>query len=172
MQVLSKFDPALDSVYGGGSTETTTTTNTNTCNGPTKTISINFGPVGIAYTNCKAPAAPSTPASGGENNPFFRSQPPAPTPPAAAPYTPAPPKSPGPPAVKTSYHTAPGNSEDEWDDIEEKEEGDSSEDELRLAKQRGRYEEDDVVPAASVVTVPTDTGADPGGVFPLRGCHG
>ena len=64
MQVLSKFDPALDSVYGGGSTETTTTTNTNTCNGPTKTISINFGPVGIAYTNCKAPAAPSTPASG------------------------------------------------------------------------------------------------------------
>ncbi len=42
---------------------------------------------------------------------------------------------------------------------------DSSEDELRLAKQRGRYEEDDVVPAASVVTVPTDTGADPGGVM-------
>jgi len=42
---------------------------------------------------------------------------------------------------------------------------DSSEDEPRLAKQCGRYEKDEVFPAASVVTVPTDTGADPGGVM-------
>jgi hypothetical protein len=44
---------------------------------------------------------------------------------------PAPPtsKSPAPPVVKTSYHTAPGDSEDEWG--QEKDEGDdSSEDEL------------------------------------------
>ena len=42
---------------------------------------------------------------------------------------------------------------------------DSSEDEPRLTKQCGRYEKDEVFPAASVVTVPTDTGADPGGVM-------
>lgn len=98
-----------------------------------------------------SPAAPTSPPTNGGNNPFFRSQP-APTPfamnndtiapptppisnpPPAPPVPPAPPppppsKSPAPPVVKTSYHTAPGDSEDEWG--QEKDEGDdSSEDEL------------------------------------------
>ena len=64
--------------------------------------------------------------------------PPPPPPPPPAPTAPTPPtvptvppasKSPAPPIVKTSYHTAPGDSEDEWG--QEKDEGDdSSEDEL------------------------------------------
>lgn len=90
-------------------------------------------------------AAPSPQANGG-NNPFFRSQPVAhpvalnndttPLPPAPTSSIPMPPqvsKSPAPPVVKTSYHTAPGDSEDEWG--QEKDEGDdSSEDELNSSR--------------------------------------
>lgn len=64
-----------------------------------------------------APTSPTAPIA-----------PPAPTVPTAPPPPPTP-KSPAPPIVKTSYHTAPGDSEDEWG--QEKDEGDdSSEDEL------------------------------------------
>ncbi|OCH86200.1 hypothetical protein OBBRIDRAFT_797422 [Obba rivulosa] len=99
-------------------------------------------------------ASPSS--ANGSTNPFFKSQPtspeaaqtplapPAPAPPAPlappAPPAPAPPtrtssvpppsKSPAPAAIKTTYHTAPGESEDDWDEIEEKEVDESSEDEL------------------------------------------
>jgi hypothetical protein len=64
--------------------------------------------------------------------------PPAPTAPPAptvATLPPGPPasKSPAPPIVKTSYHTAPSDSEDEWG--QEKDEGnDSSEDELNASR--------------------------------------
>ena len=93
-----------------------------------------------------SPAAPTSPPSNDGNNPFFKAQPtptpfttnnddiitpptlPIPNPPLAPPPPPAS-KSPAPPVVKTSYHTAPGDSEDEWG--QEKDEGDdSSEDEL------------------------------------------
>ncbi|KAI0333129.1 hypothetical protein GY45DRAFT_1320068 [Cubamyces sp. BRFM 1775] len=87
-----------------------------------------------------AAASPAIPANG-STNPFFKNQvaspptaPPAPAPPAAAapppPPPPAPSKSPAPPTVKTSYHTAPGDSEDDWEDIQEKDDDDSSDDEL------------------------------------------
>ncbi len=71
-------------------------------------------------------------AANGSTNPFFKGQ--VGSPPAApaaplSPSVPPPSKSPAPPAVKASYHTAP-ESEDEWDDVQEKDEGDSSEDEL------------------------------------------
>ncbi|KAL6308638.1 hypothetical protein BKA93DRAFT_822360 [Sparassis latifolia] len=90
-------------------------------------------------------STPSAPAANGNTNPFFKSQVSAsPVPPStpATPRTPAPPptprapsipppsKSPAPAAIKTTYHTAPGESEDEWDEIQEKEVDDSSEDEL------------------------------------------
>lgn len=62
----------------------------------------------------------STPAAtNGSSNPFFLNT----TPP------PAPPKSPG-PSVKTTYNTAGGDSEDDWDDVMENEENDSSDEEL------------------------------------------
>jgi len=63
MEYLSKADPALDHVYGGGDTGTTTTANTNTCNGAIVTVKIDVGPVGISYTKC-TPVAPSGGASG------------------------------------------------------------------------------------------------------------
>ncbi|KAH9053752.1 hypothetical protein EDB87DRAFT_1650194 [Lactarius vividus] len=90
-------------------------------------------------------APPAPPAANGGNNPFFRSQPA--TPPTTAPTIaipappPAPPafvpppvsKSPAPPVVKTSYHTAPGDSDDEWGQ-EKDVEDDSSEDELNSSR--------------------------------------
>ena len=63
------------------------------------------------------PTAPSAPPA-----------PPAPTLPTVPPAPPAS-KSPAPPIVKTSYHTAPGDSDDEWGQ-EKDEDDDSSEDEL------------------------------------------
>ncbi|RQP24294.1 hypothetical protein DZC73_13390 [Albitalea terrae] len=63
MEYLSKADPALDHVYGGGeTTTTTTTTNTNTCNGTIVTVKIDIGPFGASYTKC-TPVAPSGGAS-------------------------------------------------------------------------------------------------------------
>jgi len=93
-----------------------------------------------------SPAAPSPPSTNGGNNPFFRPQPVAspvaphndttPLPTVPAPPIPNPPpasKSPAPPVIKTSYHTAPGDSEDEWG--QEKDEGDdSSEDEVNSSR--------------------------------------
>jgi hypothetical protein len=96
-----------------------------------------------------SPAAPTSPPTNDGNNPFFRSQPtptpftpnnndtiplpnpPIPNPPPAPPAPSAPPasKSPAPPVVKTSYHTAPGDSEDEWGQEKDEDDG-SSEDEL------------------------------------------
>ncbi|THH31859.1 hypothetical protein EUX98_g2302 [Antrodiella citrinella] len=72
------------------------------------------------------PAAASPSSANGSTNPFFKGQPPA----AATPIVPPPTKSPAPPAVKTAYHTAPADSEDDWDDIKEAEDDDDSEDEL------------------------------------------
>jgi actin cytoskeleton-regulatory complex protein PAN1 len=83
-----------------------------------------------------------SPSATDNNNTIAPPAPPIPSPPPAPPaptaplapivptVPPAPPasKSPAPPIVKTSYHTAPGDSEDEWG--QEKDEGDSSEDEL------------------------------------------
>ncbi|KAH9890504.1 hypothetical protein C8Q73DRAFT_651881 [Cubamyces lactineus] len=91
-----------------------------------------------------AAASPAIPANG-STNPFFKNQaaspptaPPAPAPPAAvAPPPPPPPgpsKSPAPPTVKTSYNTAPGDSEDDWEDIQEKDDDDSSDDELSSSR--------------------------------------
>jgi len=92
-------------------------------------------------------AVPSPPVTNGGNNPFFRSQPAAPpfvrvrndtTPLSTVPTPPIPnpppaSKSPAPPIVKTSYHTAPGDSEDEW--AQEKDDGDdSSDDELNSSR--------------------------------------
>ncbi|OBZ75962.1 Actin cytoskeleton-regulatory complex protein pan1 [Grifola frondosa] len=71
--------------------------------------------------------SPATPSASGSTNPFFKSQA---APPASSPSIPPPSKSPAPAAVKTTYHTAPGESEDEWDDVKEKDDDDSSEDEL------------------------------------------
>ncbi|KAI0085934.1 hypothetical protein BDY19DRAFT_963763 [Irpex rosettiformis] len=78
--------------------------------------------------------SPSTPANG-STNPFFKPTSPPSAPVAVPPIVPPPPsiprstKSPAPPAVKTHYNTAPQD-ESDWDDVEEKEEEDSSEDEL------------------------------------------
>ncbi|KAG1741757.1 uncharacterized protein EDB91DRAFT_313156 [Suillus paluster] len=78
-------------------------------------------------------SATSTPAASthGSGNPFFLNQPaPPPTAPATPPVAPAPPKSPGPPSSKTTYNTAGGDSEDDWDDVMENEANDSSDEEL------------------------------------------
>ncbi|TCD66409.1 hypothetical protein EIP91_001400 [Steccherinum ochraceum] len=79
-----------------------------------------------------SPAATvSTPTANGSTNPFFKNQAPAAvTPPVRTSSIPPPSKSPAPPAVKTSYHTAPADSEDDWDEIKEKDDDDDSEDEL------------------------------------------
>ncbi|KAL4254402.1 Actin cytoskeleton-regulatory complex protein PAN1 [Abortiporus biennis] len=98
-----------------------------------------------------APSA-STPAAhpNGSTNPFFKPAnaaaapppappaPPAPAPPAPvrAPSVPPPSKSPTPAAVKTFYQTAPGESDDEWDDIHEKEDDDSSDDEVDSSRDK------------------------------------
>ncbi|KAG1749461.1 hypothetical protein EDB19DRAFT_1680127 [Suillus lakei] len=76
-------------------------------------------------------SAASTPtAANGSSNPFFLNKPaPPPTAPALPPTAPAPPKSPG-PSGKTTYNTAGGDSEDDWDDVMENEENDSSDEEL------------------------------------------
>jgi actin cytoskeleton-regulatory complex protein PAN1 len=72
----------------------------------------------------QSPAPPSVPAANGGTNPFFKNQ-------AASPLgVSPPPKSSTPVPVKTIYHTAPTVSDDEWDEVVEKEEGDSSEDEF------------------------------------------
>ncbi|KAI0933423.1 hypothetical protein AcV5_005570 [Taiwanofungus camphoratus] len=97
----------------------------------------------------QTPSTGTTPSSAsaanGGTNPFFK--PPAASPsmsPPAAPAAPAPPapsappvsvipppsKSPAPPAIKATYHTAPGESDEEWDEIQERDADDSSEDEL------------------------------------------
>jgi hypothetical protein len=54
--------------------------------------------------------------------------------PRSGPAAPAPPKSPTPVVVNTDYHTAPGDSDDEWDHIDEKVEDDSSDDEIRNSR--------------------------------------
>jgi hypothetical protein len=75
------------------------------------------------------PSADSPSSAPESKNPFpipFK----APTPPSV----PTPSKSPTPSAVKTSYQTAPGDSDDEWDRIEEKDEDDSSDDEFRTSR--------------------------------------
>ncbi|KAH0830093.1 hypothetical protein J3R83DRAFT_1428 [Lanmaoa asiatica] len=67
------------------------------------------------------PATPPTNTTNGSSNPFFRAQ-------TEPPVAPPPTKSPGiPPPVKTTYHMAPKDSDDEWDDVMEKEEEDSDE---------------------------------------------
>ncbi|EKM56122.1 uncharacterized protein PHACADRAFT_209619 [Phanerochaete carnosa HHB-10118-sp] len=81
---------------------------------------------------------PVAAAANGGANPFFKPQSTLTSPSVASSASPAPPapsypppsKSPAPPAVKTSYHTAPADSEDDWDVVQEKEDDDSSEDEL------------------------------------------
>ncbi|KAI9069473.1 hypothetical protein FKP32DRAFT_1617176 [Trametes sanguinea] len=90
----------------------------------------------------------------GSTNPFFKSQAasspaaplaeapaaPAPPPPPAPPasFAPPPSKSPAPPSVKTTYHTAPGDSDDDWGDIKEKDTDDSddSDDELSASRDK------------------------------------
>ena len=57
------------------------------------------------------PSTPPTAIANGSSNPFFRPQ-----------TIPSP--------VKTTYHTAPKDSDDDWDDVMEKEEDDSSDEEL------------------------------------------
>ncbi|KAI0294656.1 hypothetical protein B0F90DRAFT_1755296 [Multifurca ochricompacta] len=107
-------------------------------------------PFNRLLSNNGPPPAATPPGTNDGKNPFFRSQPvlpaPAPTnvtsPPALEPVLPPASKSPAPPVVKTSYHTAPGDSEDEWGQERDGDE-DSSEDELdssrdtrdRLARQ-------------------------------------
>ncbi|KAG6334877.1 hypothetical protein ID866_4218 [Astraeus odoratus] len=72
-----------------------------------------------------SPLPSATPAGGSSSNPFFRSQT------APLPSAPTPPKSPGiPPPVKITYHTVPSGSDDDWDDVVEKEGEDSSDEEL------------------------------------------
>ena len=79
--------------------------------------------------------APASPAPAPSAPPPLA--PPAPAPPApfraktAPPAVPPPSKSPGiPPPTKTVYHTAPKDSDDDWDDVTEKEDDDSSDEEL------------------------------------------
>ncbi|KIK82034.1 hypothetical protein PAXRUDRAFT_832446, partial [Paxillus rubicundulus Ve08.2h10] len=69
-------------------------------------------------------ATPSSQLGTANGNPFFRSQ-------TASPTAPPPPTSPGiPPPFKTTYHTAPKDSDDEWDNVIEKEDDDSSDEEV------------------------------------------
>ncbi|KAH9842454.1 uncharacterized protein C8Q71DRAFT_732931 [Rhodofomes roseus] len=82
-------------------------------------------------------ATPTPPAANGSTNPFFKSQaasplaePPVTAPPPRAPSVPPSSKSPAPPAVKTSYHTAPADDDEDWDEIQEKDDEDSSDDEI------------------------------------------
>jgi hypothetical protein len=118
-----------------------------------------------------SPAAPPTPPTDDGNNPFFRPQPVAPVvapKDERAPPSPNPPavsKSPAPPAVKTSYHTAPGDSEDEWG--QEKDEGDdSSEDELDSSRDTrdklARQLFSSILPPASVPPRPQSAAAGAG----------
>ena len=69
-------------------------------------------------------SAEVTPSTNETKNPFPRSNP----------VPPPPPKSPTPAAVKTPYHTAPGDSDDDWEPIDEKIEDDSSDDEIRSSR--------------------------------------
>ncbi|KAH8977407.1 hypothetical protein EDB86DRAFT_3237574 [Lactarius hatsudake] len=65
------------------------------------------------------PAPPAPPAANGGNNPFFRSQSavqPTTAPTITIPPPPPAPPAPAPPVVKTSYHTAPGDSDDDSED--------------------------------------------------------
>ncbi|KAI0657182.1 hypothetical protein C8Q70DRAFT_1005943 [Cubamyces menziesii] len=73
-----------------------------------------------------------SPGSAAATNPFFKNQ--AASPPTAPPAPAPPTASPAPPTVKTSYHTAPGDSEDDWEDIQEKDDDDSSDDELSSSR--------------------------------------
>lgn len=72
-----------------------------------------------------APTTPPTATASGSSNPFFRSR-------TAPPAAPPSPKSPGiiPSTIKSTYHTAPNDSDDDWDDVKEKDEDDSSDEEL------------------------------------------
>ncbi|KAI8974238.1 hypothetical protein BD414DRAFT_498547 [Trametes punicea] len=122
-------------------------------------------------------------AANGSTNPFFKNQaasppaaPPAPSPPAAAPPAPAPPappaptKSPAPPTVKTTYHTAPGDSEDDWEDVREKDDEASSEDELdssrdtrdKLARQLFSSILPPSRPQSAAASVPSKPAVSPG----------
>ncbi|KAI0689841.1 hypothetical protein BC835DRAFT_1407733 [Cytidiella melzeri] len=76
-------------------------------------------PVASSAEGSTPTASPAAPTNG-STNPFFK-----PTSPPSAPPAP----SPAPAAIKTSYNTAPQD-ESDWDDVAEKEEEDSSEDEL------------------------------------------
>ncbi|KAI9449187.1 hypothetical protein F5148DRAFT_1248554 [Russula earlei] len=118
-----------------------------------------------------SPAVTIPPPTNGGNNPFFRSQltpavasnsdrvslsiPPVPRPP-------PPSKSPAPPAVKTSYHTAPGDSEDEWGE-EKDESNDSSEDELHSSRdtrdQLARQLFSSILPPANILPRPQSAAA-------------
>ena len=77
---------------------------------------------GSQNTDAPSPVAES-------RNPF-----PAPFVAPVPPSVPAPSKSPTPAPVKASYHTAPGDSDEEWDRIEENDEADSSDDGFRSSR--------------------------------------
>ncbi|KAL5533504.1 hypothetical protein ACEPAF_5280 [Sanghuangporus sanghuang] len=77
-------------------------------------------------------AIPTPPASTGGTNPFFK---PPQAPVAPPPQVASPPlsRSPAPPAIKTSYQTVPQDDED-WGDVREVEDGDSSDDEITSSR--------------------------------------
>ncbi|KAF8888235.1 hypothetical protein BD779DRAFT_1524285 [Infundibulicybe gibba] len=104
-----------------------------------------------AYPSSPAPSAPSDPpaptvptdkstnpfitppastTANGATNPWAQATS-APTPPSIPP----PSKSPAPAAVKTSYHTAPSNNDEDWDDIKDiDDDDDSSDDEITRSR--------------------------------------
>ncbi|KAF9228917.1 hypothetical protein BS17DRAFT_772724 [Gyrodon lividus] len=77
-----------------------------------------------------APLVSPAATANGSTNPFSRA-------PTTSPAAPLPPKSPGiPPPVKMTYHTAPKDSDDEWDDVMEREDDDSSDEEVGTRDRR------------------------------------
>jgi hypothetical protein len=112
-------------------------------------------------TNNSDTIAPSAPPI--LNLPPAPPGPPAPKSPMPVSKSPAPPtsKSPAPPVVKTSYHTAPGDSEDEWG--QEKDGDDSSEDELDSSRDTrdklARQLFGSILPPASVPARPQSAAA-------------
>ena len=103
-------------------------------------------------------ASPAPPMNTGGNNPFFRPQPSA--------------TSTTPPPVKSTYITAPTDSDEEWDDLKEMEGDDSSDDEYK--KSRGTRDMlaqkifGGMMPSRgqSPATPPTDTPAPPATSLP------
>ena len=85
---------------------------------------------GTSPAPAQTPASPPT-ANGG-TNPFFRPAQPSGTAPPLS--VPPPSKSPVPAVVKTSYNTAPSHSDDDWDDIAERDQDDSSDDEFTSSR--------------------------------------